>query len=136
MSVERQRKSPRIDHGLFFIVTDHGRRLSHPLIQNAACLAHRALDAADRLHAHRARHADERLDVALEFAARRLQRRVVVAADGALRDASAIKDFANRNLAAYKIPREIVFVERLPRTPNGKIQRKALALPSLVEGKS
>jgi acyl-coenzyme A synthetase/AMP-(fatty) acid ligase len=60
----------------------------------------------------------------------------IVAADGAPRDASAIKDFANRNLAAYKIPREIVFVERLPRTPNGKIQRKALALPSLVDGKS
>jgi len=54
----------------------------------------------------------------------------VVAADGAPRDASAIKDFANKNLAAYKIPREIVFVDRLPRTPNGKIQRKALTLPA------
>jgi acyl-coenzyme A synthetase/AMP-(fatty) acid ligase len=60
----------------------------------------------------------------------------VVTAEGTPRDASAIKDFANRNLAAYKIPREIVFVERLPRTPNGKIQRKALALPSLVDGRS
>ena len=53
----------------------------------------------------------------------------IVAADGAPRDASVIKDFANKALAAYKIPREIVFVDRLPRTPNGKIQRKALALP-------
>jgi acyl-coenzyme A synthetase/AMP-(fatty) acid ligase len=58
----------------------------------------------------------------------------IVAADGAPRDASVIKDFANENLASYKIPREIVFVDRLPRTPNGKIQRKALALPSLIDG--
>lgn len=53
----------------------------------------------------------------------------VVAADGAPNDAAAIKEFAEQHLAAYKIPREIVFVERLPRTPNGKIQRKALTLP-------
>jgi len=58
----------------------------------------------------------------------------VVAADGAPHDALVIKNFANENLAAYKIPREIVFVDHLPRTPNGKIQRKALALPSFVEG--
>jgi acyl-coenzyme A synthetase/AMP-(fatty) acid ligase len=56
----------------------------------------------------------------------------VVVADGAPNDAAAIKDFAAQHLAAYKIPREIVFVERLPRTPNGKIQRKALKLPSLA----
>jgi acyl-coenzyme A synthetase/AMP-(fatty) acid ligase len=53
----------------------------------------------------------------------------VVAADGAPNDAAAIKDFAAQHLAAYKIPREIIFIERLPRTPNGKIQRKALTLP-------
>jgi acyl-coenzyme A synthetase/AMP-(fatty) acid ligase len=58
----------------------------------------------------------------------------VVVADGASRDAAAIKDFATKHLAAYKIPREIVFIDRLPRTPNGKIQRKALTLPSLVDG--
>jgi acyl-coenzyme A synthetase/AMP-(fatty) acid ligase len=58
----------------------------------------------------------------------------VVAADGATHDAAAIKDFASKHIAAYKIPREIIFVDRLPRTPNGKIQRKALSLPSLVEG--
>ncbi|AGK57707.1 AMP-dependent synthetase and ligase [Hyphomicrobium denitrificans 1NES1] len=57
----------------------------------------------------------------------------VVAADGAVRDATAIKEFAKEHLAAYKIPREVVFIDRLPRTPNGKVQRKALALPSGVD---
>lgn len=57
----------------------------------------------------------------------------IVAAEGATRDAAIIKDFASKTLAAYKIPREIVFVDRLPRTPNGKIQRKALTLPTLIE---
>jgi len=54
----------------------------------------------------------------------------VVVADGASADATAIEGFARDHLAAYKIPRQIVFVDRLPRTPNGKIQRKALALPA------
>jgi acetyl-CoA synthetase len=42
-------------------------------------------------------------------------------------DADTVRAFAAERLAAYKVPREIVFVETLPRTPNGKIQRKALA---------
>lgn len=41
-------------------------------------------------------------------------------------DAAAIGDFAASRLAAYKRPREIVFVDSLPRTANGKIQRRAL----------
>ncbi|HEY8130024.1 MAG TPA: class I adenylate-forming enzyme family protein [Hyphomicrobium sp.] len=41
-------------------------------------------------------------------------------------DAAAVKAFAAECLAAYKVPREIVFVQRLPRTANGKVQRKAL----------
>jgi acyl-coenzyme A synthetase/AMP-(fatty) acid ligase len=57
----------------------------------------------------------------------------VVPADGAPHDGDAIKTFAADLLAAYKVPREIVFVDKLPRTPNGKIQRKALSLPSPVE---
>ncbi|MBS0240471.1 MAG: acyl--CoA ligase [Proteobacteria bacterium] len=51
----------------------------------------------------------------------------VVPNDAAKKDADAIKAFAAGRLAAYKVPREIVFVDRLPRTPNGKVQRKALA---------
>ncbi|HET6388043.1 class I adenylate-forming enzyme family protein [Hyphomicrobium sp.] len=51
----------------------------------------------------------------------------VAPTDASKKDAEAIKAFAAERLAAYKVPREIIFVDRLPRTPNGKIQRKALA---------
>ena len=45
---------------------------------------------------------------------------------GAGRDASAILSHAAASLAAYKCPREIVFVDDLPRTANGKLARKRL----------
>jgi acetyl-CoA synthetase len=51
----------------------------------------------------------------------------VVAKPDAARDAEAIKAFAAERLAAYKRPREVVFVDQLPRTPNGKLKRAALA---------
>ncbi|WP_072390572.1 class I adenylate-forming enzyme family protein [Hyphomicrobium sp. CS1GBMeth3] len=41
-------------------------------------------------------------------------------------DASAVGAFARERLAAYKCPREIRFVDALPRTVNGKIKRAAL----------
>ncbi len=44
--------------------------------------------------------------------------------------ADAIKAFAAERLATYKCPREIVFIESLPRTPNGKLKRSALKKPS------
>jgi acetyl-CoA synthetase len=52
----------------------------------------------------------------------------VVPRPGAALAADAIKAFAAEHLAAYKCPREIVFVAALPRTPNGKVQRSRLAL--------
>lgn len=51
----------------------------------------------------------------------------VVPKDGARRDADSILAFAAERLAAYKRPREIRFVDTLPRTANGKIKRAALA---------
>jgi acyl-coenzyme A synthetase/AMP-(fatty) acid ligase len=42
-------------------------------------------------------------------------------------DVASIQAFAAERLAAYKCPREIRFVDALPRTPNGKIKRSALA---------
>jgi acetyl-CoA synthetase len=39
----------------------------------------------------------------------------------------AVKAFAATRLAAYKCPREVVIVDALPRTPNGKVQRSRLA---------
>ncbi len=35
-------------------------------------------------------------------------------------------DYTHRRLAKYKCPREIIFLESLPKTANGKIRRKAL----------
>lgn len=42
-------------------------------------------------------------------------------------DAAALMAHAATHLAAYKRPREIVFVDALPRTANGKIRRRELA---------
>lgn len=40
--------------------------------------------------------------------------------------AAALKTFAEQRLAPYKCPREIILVESLPRTANGKLKRGAL----------
>ncbi|MGC1952115.1 MAG: AMP-binding protein [Gammaproteobacteria bacterium] len=42
-------------------------------------------------------------------------------------DAAPILSFAHRYLADYKRPRELIFVEALPRTANGKVIRRHLA---------
>ncbi|MEQ1615698.1 MAG: AMP-dependent synthetase, partial [Hyphomicrobiaceae bacterium] len=55
----------------------------------------------------------------------------VVAKPDAPHDAEGIKGLAARELAAYKRPREVVFVDQLPRTANGKLKRAALALPKI-----
>jgi acyl-coenzyme A synthetase/AMP-(fatty) acid ligase len=51
----------------------------------------------------------------------------VVPRDASEPDAAALLAFAQDRLAAYKCPREVVFVESLPRTANGKVTRKQLA---------
>ncbi len=54
-----------------------------------------------------------------------------VVADKARRDAGgqALLDAVAAGLAAYKRPREIAFIDALPRTANGKIQRARLRRP-------
>jgi acyl-coenzyme A synthetase/AMP-(fatty) acid ligase len=42
-------------------------------------------------------------------------------------DAGPILAFAERHLAAYKRPRELIFVKELPRTANGKVLRRRLS---------
>jgi fatty-acyl-CoA synthase len=37
-----------------------------------------------------------------------------------------VKEFVKRNLARYKIPRDVSFVSELPRTPTGKVLKRAL----------
>nr|WP_175802294.1 AMP-binding protein [Burkholderia anthina] len=47
----------------------------------------------------------------------------VVLRAGTAPDADALRAFCGERLAAYKIPREFVFAETLPRTPTGKLQK-------------
>ena len=51
---------------------------------------------------------------------------VVLKAD-AVEDEAALLAWCASRLAAYKCPRAIRFVDALPRTANGKVQRKRLA---------
>lgn len=51
---------------------------------------------------------------------------VVRAADCGL-SAEEIRRYSRERLAAYKVPRDVIFVDALPRTPNGKIARGELA---------
>ena len=43
-------------------------------------------------------------------------------------DAAPLLAYAHDHLAAYKCPREIIFIDSLPRTANGKVRRRDLAL--------
>ena len=52
----------------------------------------------------------------------------VVVRPGHALDATAVKDHVKANLARYKVPREVVFVEQLPRNPSGKVLKRELAL--------
>jgi long-chain acyl-CoA synthetase len=51
---------------------------------------------------------------------------VVVLAPGAVADADALRAFAAERVAAYKYPRRIVFVDALPKSPTGKILKRAI----------
>ncbi|MEW1996883.1 AMP-binding protein [Streptomyces coelicoflavus] len=53
----------------------------------------------------------------------------VVPREGAGRDADALREFLRAELAPYKCPREIVFLDALPRTATGKLQRYRLLDP-------
>ncbi len=53
-------------------------------------------------------------------------RAYVVRARGADLDEQTLKDHVKGNLARYKVPREIVFIDELPRNPAGKVVKRAL----------
>ena len=56
----------------------------------------------------------------------RLKAFVVTRADADL-DEEAIKEYVKQNLARYKVPREVVFVEELPRNATGKVLKRELS---------
>jgi fatty-acyl-CoA synthase len=51
----------------------------------------------------------------------------VVPSDGTSPDAEELRGFVRANLARYKVPREVVFVDELPRNQTGKVLRRKLA---------
>ncbi|MGN6871076.1 MAG: acyl-CoA synthetase [Solirubrobacteraceae bacterium] len=51
----------------------------------------------------------------------------VVLCDGESLSEDDIKDYVKDNLANYKVPREIVFLDELPRNPTGKVLKRELA---------
>jgi fatty-acyl-CoA synthase len=51
----------------------------------------------------------------------------VVKRDGEDVAAEQLQAFVKDNLARYKAPREVVFVDELPRNPTGKILKRELA---------
>lgn len=53
-------------------------------------------------------------------------RAFVVKADGASVDEEGIKRYVKEHLARYKVPREVVFLDELPRNPTGKILKREL----------
>jgi acyl-CoA synthetase (AMP-forming)/AMP-acid ligase II len=52
---------------------------------------------------------------------------VVVLRDGLAANESALRDFASQHLAAFKVPRKIVFLSEIPKGASGKLQRIGLA---------
>ena len=51
----------------------------------------------------------------------------MVVGDGADGSEDELKDWVKQNLARYKVPREIVFLDELPRNSTGKVLKRELA---------
>ncbi len=51
----------------------------------------------------------------------------VVLHDGAELNEDDVKSYVKENLANYKVPREVVFLDELPRNPTGKVLKRELA---------
>jgi fatty-acyl-CoA synthase len=54
-------------------------------------------------------------------------RAFVVARDEATLSEDAIKGYVKQNLARYKVPRDVVFLDELPRNATGKVLKRELA---------
>lgn len=51
----------------------------------------------------------------------------VVPGPACVRDAQEIRDYVRANLARYKVPRDVVFLDELPRNATGKVLRRGLS---------
>jgi len=54
-------------------------------------------------------------------------RAFVVVRPGAVLDADTVKELVRENLARYKVPRDVLFLDELPRNPSGKVLKRVLA---------
>ena len=54
--------------------------------------------------------------------------------DGADATEAEIRDYVKANVAAYKYPRHVWFVDELPKGPTGKILKRAIEVPAGVGG--
>jgi fatty-acyl-CoA synthase len=54
-------------------------------------------------------------------------RAFVVLEDGRKASADDLKGYVKQNLARYKVPREVVFLDELPRNATGKVLKRELA---------
>jgi acyl-CoA synthetase (AMP-forming)/AMP-acid ligase II len=83
-------------------------------------------EVEDLLSDHEAVHEAAAIGVDDEQFGQRL-RAFVVKEDGADATEDELKDHVKANLARYKVPREIVFVDELPRNATGKVLKRELA---------
>lgn len=60
-------------------------------------------------------------------------RAFIVAAEGAEPDADELRAYVKAHLARYKVPRDVVIVDDLPRNPTGKLVRRLLPTGPLDE---
>ena len=51
---------------------------------------------------------------------------IVVPAPGASLDEQAVQDALSKNLAKFKLPKRVIFVDELPRNAMGKVQKNLL----------
>jgi fatty-acyl-CoA synthase len=60
-------------------------------------------------------------------------RAFVVLKSGGQQNAEQIKLYVKDNLARHKVPRDVVFIEELPRNATGKLLRRALVEMDVVD---
>jgi acyl-CoA synthetase (AMP-forming)/AMP-acid ligase II len=83
-------------------------------------------EVEDCLHRHDAVEDAAAIGVDDDDFGKRLRAFVVLSAPGAA-DEDDLKAWVKSNLARYKVPREIVFIDELPRNATGKILKRELA---------
>jgi fatty-acyl-CoA synthase len=83
-------------------------------------------EVEDLLSHHRAIEEAAVIGVDDEQFGQRLRAFVVRAGDGSVTE-DELKAYVKQNLAAYKVPREIVFLDELPRNATGKVVKRELA---------